>query len=115
MRSLSVLFAVFLAGAVSAAAVLPEVTVTVAASDATAAEPASTGKFTIKRVGDLTAALSVNVASSGTATSGVDYKAIPSPIVIPAGKASVTITVTPIDDADLEPLESIILTVLPGD
>ena len=41
-----------------------------------AAEPAVAGQFTVKRDGDLTEALIVNYAVSGTATPGADYTAL---------------------------------------
>lgn len=48
---------------------------------------------------------------SGTATNGVDYTAIQSPIIIPAGQTSASLTIHPIVDGITEPIESIIAIV----
>ena len=76
-----------------------------------AAEPATAGKFTVKRDGDLTAALVVNYNVSGTASNGVDYAALAGTVTIPAGAASADISVTPIDDALLEGDESVTVSL----
>ncbi|MGH9241241.1 MAG: Calx-beta domain-containing protein, partial [Vicinamibacterales bacterium] len=90
-------------------------TVTVAATDAAASETGpDPGTFTITRVGDTTSALSVAFHMSGSAANGSDYSAIVGPVVIPAGAASATVTVTPIDDAATEEAESVVLTLLDG-
>ncbi|MBI4664010.1 MAG: hypothetical protein HY735_34875 [Verrucomicrobia bacterium] len=92
------------------AAPLP--TVTVRASDATAAEAgAEPGEFTISREGSTTASLTVRYTMSGTAASGSDYQALPGSAAIPAGASSVRIRVTPIDDAAVEPPETVVLTL----
>jgi hypothetical protein len=92
------------------------VEVSIAATDASAAEAGSdTGTFTISRAGgSTTAALTVSLAFSGTATSGTDYQAIASSVVIPAGAASATVNVTPIDDAVAESAETVVATVQSG-
>ena len=92
--------------------VLPEVTV--AASDASASETGpDTGTFTLTRTGSTTNPLTVYFTTSGTATSGSDYTALPASLVIPAGQSSATLTVTPIDDSLVEaaPSETIVLTL----
>jgi hypothetical protein len=76
-----------------------------------AAEPATAGKFTLKRDGDLTAALVVNYGVSGTASNGVDYAALNGSVTIPAGAASTEIAVTPIDDLLAEGDETVTLTL----
>jgi hypothetical protein len=87
-------------------------TVTVAASDADAAEAgAETGRFTISRSGATVAALTVGHAVSGTANAGSDYSALPATTTIPAGAASIDVVVTPIDDQVSETAETVILTV----
>lgn len=92
--------------------VLPSVTV--AATDATAAEPSATGTFTFTRTGSTAAALTVNITSAGTATSGVDYTALGGTVTFAAGSATATRTVTPINDAVVEPLETVIVNVVAG-
>ena len=72
-------------------------TVTVAATDANAAEAGlPIRSFTVTRTGATTAALTVNYTVGGTATAGTDYQALSGSVVIAAGSASATITVTPI-------------------
>lgn len=92
--------------------VAPLPTVTVVATDPDAAEAGlDPGSFTISRTGSTTAALSVSVALSGTATNGSDYTTLSSPVTIPAGSASAVVTVTPIDDTTVESNETVVLTL----
>ncbi len=87
-------------------------TVTVSATGGNASEPSTSGAFTVKRDGDLTAALVVNYSVGGTASNGVDCAALSGTLTIPAGAASTGITVTPIDDALLEGDESVTVSLL---
>ncbi len=90
-------------------------TVTIAATDANASEPGTdTGTFTITRTGSTTAALTVNVTFSGTATTGADYVNISNTLVIPSGSASLAVAVIAVDDTIPEPTETVIATMLPG-
>ncbi|MEO5368132.1 MAG: PKD domain-containing protein, partial [Magnetococcus sp. WYHC-3] len=85
------------------ASVLPVVSLTV--SDAVAGEPGlveGTGKFTVSRSGDLTKAITVKYAMSGTASNGVDYTKLSGSVNLAAGKASVSVTLTPLADALVE-------------
>jgi len=59
-------------------------------------------------------ALSVNYTVGGTATSGTDYAAVTSPLVIPAGNTTGTITVNPTADATIETDETVSLTLAAG-
>lgn len=87
--------------------------VTVTATDAIASEPGSnTGTFTITRTGGTTAALTVNYRAAGTATSGLDYTALPGSVTIPAGQPSATVTVTPLNDSIGEGTETVELNLL---
>ena len=91
-------------------AVLP--TVTIAATDATATEAgATTGRFTLTRTGATTAALTVNYTVAGTATAGSDYVALAGSMQIPAGAATATVTVTPVNDTAVEPNETVVATL----
>ena len=86
--------------------------VSVVAGDPNAWEAGSDpGTFTISRVGDTTADLSVTYAVSGTATNGSDYASIGNSVTIPAGSAEATITITPIPDAISEGDETVVLTL----
>jgi hypothetical protein len=86
-------------------------TVAVTTTDNAAAEPAATGTFTFTRTGSTAAALTVNYAVSGTATSGSDYTSLGTSVTIPAGSASATRTVTPVDDVTAESAETVILSL----
>ncbi len=59
-------------------------------------------------------ATSVNFTVAGTATSGTDYAAVTSPLVIAAGATIGTITVNPTADATIEADETVILTLAAG-
>jgi large repetitive protein len=60
------------------------------------------------------AATSVNYTIGGTATNGADYAAITSPLVIPAGNTTGTITVNPAADTTIEADETVTLTLAAG-
>lgn len=92
---------------------LPVVTITAPDPDALEEGPVA-GSFKVQRTGATTADLTVAVTVGGTATNGTDDDSIPTSIVIPAGSASVTIPVTPHDDATLEPDETVIVTIAAG-
>ena len=93
----------------------PVPVVTIEATDAAASEVGlDTGTFTFTRVGDTTFAMTVSYTRGGTAANGVDYASIGTSIVIPAGSASVTRTITPLNDATVEDPETVILTLVDG-
>jgi hypothetical protein len=93
----------------------PTPSITVTATDASAAEAGpNTGTFTVSRGTSGATALLVNLAVGGSATNGTDYTLIGNNVTIPAGSASTTVTVTPVDDALLEPAETVTLTVTAG-
>jgi hypothetical protein len=86
--------------------------VTVAATDATAAEGSGdTGTFTFTRTGSTAAALTVNYTTGGTAASGTDYTALSGSVTITAGSATATVTLTPLDDAIYEGAETASVTI----
>jgi hypothetical protein len=89
-------------------------TVTVAATGATATETATPGgTVTFTRTGSTGAALTVLFTVSGTASPGFDYQTLPASVVIPAGQASVTLPVVPVDDPLVEGQETVIVTLGP--
>lgn len=55
--------------------------------------------------------VSVPFTIAGTATPGVDFTAPASPVVIPAGSTTATITVPILDDGDMEGDETVVLTL----
>ena len=103
-------------------------TVTVAASDAAAAEvdltvpgaQANTGTFVVTRSGDTTAALTVYYAVSGTynagvpATHGVDYDSLAGMLVIPAGQTQASVTILPRFDSFGEGPENVVMRLGSG-
>src|SRR5206468_1682020 len=87
-------------------------TVTIAATDAAAAEPGTnTGTFTITRTGPTAAPLTVNYTVTGTATNGFDFTNLPGTVTIPAGSTTATVAVTPIDDTLAEGSETVVATL----
>ena len=87
-------------------------TVTISATDASASEtPGDPGTFTVSRTGSTANSLSVKFSVSGTATNGIDYSTITSPVTIPSGASSATIQLSTIDDAAIESSETAILTL----
>ncbi|HMJ66743.1 MAG TPA: lamin tail domain-containing protein, partial [Candidatus Binatia bacterium] len=86
--------------------------ITIVAADATASEPgANTGRFVISRTGNTSRGLFVEFLVSGSAVPDSDYIAITSPVLIPVGSPSVSLTVTPINESVREGNETVILTV----
>jgi hypothetical protein len=103
------------ASAGTKACLTDDATITVAATDTGAAEAgADTGVFTITRGGSTANALPVSIAVSGTAVGGTDYAALTGSVVIPAGQGSVTVIVTPLDDAAVEGAETVVLALQAG-
>ena len=88
-------------------------TISIAATDSTAAEPSNTGKFTITRTGSTASSLVVNYTIGGSASNGNDYNTLAGSVTIPAGASSVDIIVTPKDDSIVEGNETVILTLQP--
>ena len=93
--------------------------ITVAATDASAAETATgvtanPGTFTLTRTGDLSQAITVNYTLAGTATNGTDYTNLPLTATFAAGVSTALVTVTPTDDTLVEATENVILTLATG-
>jgi T5SS/PEP-CTERM-associated repeat protein len=77
-------------------------------------ETKKAAKVKLTRTGDTTLPLTVAYTVGGTATSGVDYAALPGAIQFPAKKKSVTLLVQPIADALEEGSETIELSLAPN-
>jgi len=91
------------------------VTVGTLATDARAAESnLDTGQFTISRAGDMSTDLAVLFSIGGTAGEGSDYHLLPISATIPSGESLMVITVIPIDDPQVEPDETVVLTLMSG-
>jgi hypothetical protein len=86
----------------------PVVTLTAAGAPGEAGPVA--GTFTVSR--DQSAGpLVVDLTVSGTAASGSDFIALPANVTIPDGATSVNVTLTPIDDAVVDPDEVVTLNL----
>jgi Ca2+-binding RTX toxin-like protein len=84
--------------------------ISIIATDADAAEASTDpGIFTITRTSDTIDTLTVayTVAIASTATNGDDYDMLTGTVEIPAGQASVTVTITPINDNRVEGAETV--------
>jgi len=91
----------------------PEVSLEV--SDNLGSENGSdTISFTISRAGDTTAPLTVNYSLTGTALNGSDYSTNELSITILAGQSSASVILTPADDTEPEPIETVVLTLVPS-
>ena len=91
--------------------------VTVVEWDAHAVEPIrpgelNTASFQVRRSGSTDEPLTVFYSLDGTAAEGKDYEVLPHQVVIPAGRSSVFVTVTPVDDSVKERTESVILQIV---
>lgn len=95
---------------------LPAVTVRVDATDASASEAGpGTATFTVSRTGSTVSPLTVRWAPGGTAALGADYSlAAPWSVVLPAGAASASLTLRPVNDLLVEGEETV-LVKLAGD
>lgn len=94
---------------------LPRVSLTVSEPQI-AENSGSSLTATVTRTGATTAALAVpyTVASTSTATSGADFTALPGAVTIPIGATSASFTITPVNDSDSEPTETITLQIATG-
>jgi hypothetical protein len=93
--------------------------VTVVATDNEARERTrDPAVFAFTRTGSTASALTVYFTLSGTATKWNDYRRpegdMPEFVTIPAGATSVTLTLVPVDDRELEGTETVILTLAPN-
>ncbi|MHC4717316.1 MAG: Calx-beta domain-containing protein, partial [Planctomycetota bacterium] len=93
--------------------------VTIAATDPNASETGpNAGTLTITRAGTGPAVtdgdLTVNYNVSGTASAADYTESLTGSVVIPDGQGSVDVTITPVDDPDVEGDETVTLTVTAG-
>ena len=92
--------------------VLPQVSIT--ATDTSASEAGDLGTFVVTRTGSTTQSLLVNLTRGGSATNGVDYDTLGDNVLIPAGAASATFNVRPIQDSLSEGSETVTYAIAPG-
>ncbi|MDP6449729.1 MAG: SdrD B-like domain-containing protein, partial [Lentisphaeria bacterium] len=89
---------------------LPVVTLT--ATDNSASESAGdSATFQVTRTGSAAGDLTVNYATSGSAGSGDDYN-LPGNVIIPDTEDSANVDLIPVDDDNVEPVESLTLSLL---
>ncbi len=69
----------------------------------------NTATFVVRRSDGTNTDLTVFYDIGGTASNGVDYVALPGSVTIPAGRHSARIVVVPLDDADNELIETVVL------
>ncbi|XQA78327.1 putative Ig domain-containing protein [Xanthomonas sacchari] len=87
----------------------------IAVSPASVAEDGSANLvYTVTLSQASPSALSIGFSVGGTATSGTDYAAVNSPLVIAAGQTSGTITVDPTPDTTVEPDETVVISLNAG-
>ena len=91
-----------------------ETGISVAATDALAAEPAESGNFTLTRIGLAAGEITVPLTTGGTATPGEDFVPLPASVVFADGQTSAVVNVMPLDDFTAEPDETVTLAVVPG-
>jgi hypothetical protein len=89
---------------------LPTVSVAATTPNASRVGPVN-GLFTLTRTGSTSAAMTVNYSPGGTAVNGADYTALGGSATIPAGAASIAITVAPLPSASYAGTESAVLTL----
>lgn len=90
---------------------------TVAATDSSASEAGtSTGEFTVSldQTNNTGSSITVNYSVGGTATPSTDYNPLSGSVDILDGTSSTVITITPVDDADPEPTETVQITLTSG-
>jgi uncharacterized repeat protein (TIGR01451 family) len=95
--------------------VSPPPSVSIAVSPASVSEDGATNLvYTVTRSLNLASATVVNITTSGTATSGVDYTGGVATVSIPGGATTATITINPTVDGTVETDETVTLTVAAG-
>jgi hypothetical protein len=78
------------------------------------AGPVGYGRFVISRSGSTALPLTLNCNVSGTASPGTDYQTLNSVVTIPAGNATTSLDVVPVDDGEFEENETVIVTLQPS-
>jgi hypothetical protein len=74
----------------------------------------NTATFVVVRNDGTNADLVVHYRVSGTASNGVDYRTLSGQVIIPAGRRTARVVVWPIDDAEPEHTETVVLTLNPS-
>jgi hypothetical protein len=72
------------------------------------------GWFAVSRRGDTSQSLAINIAVSGTATSGTDYTPIGTPVTLAAGESAAYLEVAALDEGVYDPNETVVVTIQSG-
>lgn len=80
-------------------------------TDGTESETPTNGQFTVTLSAPSSTDTVVNYTITGTAMSGIDYTALTGSVTIPAGQTTANIDVTVLDDATVEDIETVIVTL----
>jgi Calx-beta domain len=89
--------------------------ITLVASDSSAKETAGDGgTFRFDRSGNKTTALTINYSINGNAANTSDYTTLSGTVLLAANATSVSLPISPIEDALIEGDETVTLTVLAG-
>ncbi|MBN6152033.1 autotransporter domain-containing protein [Xanthomonas sp. AmX2] len=95
--------------------VVPALSASIAVSPASRNEDSGAAfTYTVTLSQTSNSATTVNIASSGTATSGVDYNGAVGSVVVPANTTTATFPITPIADGTVEADETVIMSVASG-
>ena len=86
-------------------------TVGITALDSAGSEPGNDGQFEVTLSESSDKATTINYTITGTASAGDDYTTLSGSVVIAAGETSALIDVSVLDDAILEPVETVIVTL----
>src|SRR5690606_31697049 len=85
-------------------------TLSISASDPSAAEQGlDPAVFVLSRTGSTASLLTVSLSWTGDASRGVDYSWLPDSVTFSTGVSTLSLTLTPIDDRQPEPLESVVV------
>jgi hypothetical protein len=71
----------------------------------------NTAAFVVRRSGDTNVDLTVYYSTSGTASNGEDYAALPGFVTIPAGRRAAMIVINPLAESGVECPETVIMTL----
>jgi len=95
--------------------VVPALSATIAVSPASRNEDSGAAfTYTVTLSQSSSSATTVNIASSGTATSGGDYTGAVGSVVVPANTTTATFPITPVADGTVEANETVIMSVASG-
>lgn len=89
---------------------LPKVRVT-SSTDTADEGSGAPGVFTFTRTGATNSNLLLSYTITGSATANADYTTLAGSVTIPVGSASASVNVVPLNDTQVEPLETVVLAL----